>query len=76
MVGGPVDDHRAVPRRVHPRPGQVESVGPSVEVLATLAGRPVSLVLLRELSWWQSFHPELTPDTRLQASFLALVAQR
>jgi 5'-phosphate synthase pdxT subunit len=53
------------------RAPKVEHVGPEVEVLATLDGVPVlarqGAVLVA------SFHPELTDDDRLHATFLDMV---
>jgi len=46
-------------------------VGPGVEVLARLADEPVLVRQGRLLA--ATFHPELTPDRRLQRLFLALV---
>lgn len=52
------------------RAPQVQSHGPTVEVLATHAGTPV---LLREGAVMvAAFHPELTPDARLHAMFMQL----
>ncbi|HVC88682.1 MAG TPA: pyridoxal 5'-phosphate synthase glutaminase subunit PdxT [Gaiellaceae bacterium] len=51
----------------------VEEVGPGVEVLAEIDGRPV---LAREGRFLvASFHPELTDDTRLHEQFLDLVRE-
>lgn len=53
------------------RAPRIESVGPDVEVLARHDGEPVLVrhgVLLAA-----SFHPELTPDSRLHGLFLQLV---
>jgi 5'-phosphate synthase pdxT subunit len=50
----------------------VEAAAPSVEVLATVDGRPV---LCRDRSTLvSSFHPELTVDGRIHRLFLDLVA--
>ncbi|WP_034384118.1 pyridoxal 5'-phosphate synthase glutaminase subunit PdxT [Deinococcus sp. YIM 77859] len=52
----------------------IEQVGPSVEVLARHAGQ---IVLARQGRLLASaFHPELTPDPRLHALFLDLIAGR
>ncbi len=60
-------------RAVFIRAPWVEEVGPGVEVLATLDGRPV---LAREGRFLvAAFHPELTADTRLHESFLELVRE-
>src|SRR2546423_9962384 len=51
----------------------VEDVGPGVEVLASVDGRPV---LAREGRFLvAAFHPELTDDTRLHERFLDLVRE-
>jgi 5'-phosphate synthase pdxT subunit len=51
----------------------IEHVGPDVEVLAEVEGRPV---LAREGRFLvASFHPELTGDTRLHQRFLDLVRE-
>jgi 5'-phosphate synthase pdxT subunit len=51
----------------------VEDVGPGVEVLAEVDGRPV---LAREGRFLvASFHPELTDDTRLHERFLETVRE-
>jgi 5'-phosphate synthase pdxT subunit len=53
----------------------VERVGPGVEVLARVAGRPeAGPVAVRQGALLAtSFHPELTPDTRFHAYFLDIV---
>jgi len=51
----------------------VEEVGPNVEVLAEVDGRPV---LARQGRFMvAAFHPELTDDTRLHEQFLDLVRE-
>ena len=51
----------------------IEELGPGVEVLAELDGRPV---LAREGRFLvASFHPELTDDTRLHERFLAMAKE-
>ena len=51
----------------------IEDLGPNVEVLAELDGRPV---LAREGRFLvASFHPELTDDTRLHQRFLDLARE-
>jgi 5'-phosphate synthase pdxT subunit len=51
----------------------VEEVGPGVEVLAEVGGRPV---LAREGTFLvAAFHPELTDDTRLHERFLETVRE-
>ena len=60
-------------RAVFIRAPWVEEVGPGVEVLAEVDGRPV---LAREGRFLvAAFHPELTDDTRLHEQFLALVRE-
>ena len=60
-------------RAVFIRAPWVEEVGPSVEVLAEIDGRPV---LAREGRFLlAAFHPELTDDTRLHDQFLELVRE-
>ena len=60
-------------RGVFIRAPRVRAVGPSVEVLAELAGEPV---LLREGRFLvASFHPELTSDARVHERFLELVEE-
>jgi 5'-phosphate synthase pdxT subunit len=60
-------------RAVFIRAPWVEEVGPNVEVLAEVDGRPV---LVREGRFLAaSFHPELTDDTRLHEQFLELVRE-
>jgi 5'-phosphate synthase pdxT subunit len=59
-------------RAVFIRAPWVEEVGPGVEVLAEVDGRPV---LAREGRYLvAAFHPELTDDTRLHELFLESVA--
>jgi pyridoxal 5'-phosphate synthase pdxT subunit len=60
-------------RAVFIRAPWVEDVGPGVEVLAEVDGRPV---LAREGRFLvAAFHPELTDDTRLHERFLDLVRE-
>jgi 5'-phosphate synthase pdxT subunit len=60
-------------RAVFIRAPWVEEVGPNVEVLAEVDGRPV---LVRDGRFLlASFHPELTDDTRLHEWFLELVRE-
>jgi pyridoxal 5'-phosphate synthase pdxT subunit len=60
-------------RAVFIRAPWVEEVGPGVEVLAEVDGRPV---LVREGRFLlAAFHPELTDDTRLHQRFLDLVEE-
>ncbi len=60
-------------RAVFIRAPWVEAVGPGVEVLAEVDGRPV---LVREGRFLvAAFHPELTDDTRLHQRFLDLVEE-
>ena len=53
------------------RAPRVETVGPAVEVLASHDGVPVLVRQGRAMA--ASFHPELTPDTRLHEQFVELV---
>ena len=55
------------------RAPQVAAVGPGVEVLAELAGRPILVRQGRLLA--AAFHPELTGDLRVHRYFLSLVAE-
>ena len=60
-------------RAVFIRAPWVEEVGPGVEVLAEVDGRPV---LARDGRFLvAAFHPELTGDTRLHEQFLNLVRE-
>jgi len=60
-------------RAVFIRAPWVDDVGPGVEVLAEVDGRPV---LAREGRFLvAAFHPELTDDTRLHERFLDLVRE-
>ncbi len=60
-------------RAVFIRAPWVEAVGPNVEVLAEVDGRPV---LVREGRFLvAAFHPELTDDTRLHELFLESVRE-
>jgi 5'-phosphate synthase pdxT subunit len=60
-------------RAVFIRAPWVEDVGPNVEVLAEVDGRPV---LAREGRFLvAAFHPELTDDTRLHEQFLEIVRE-
>src|SRR5689334_9332038 len=60
-------------RAVFIRAPWVEEVGPGVEVLAEVDGRPV---LARDGRFLvAAFHPELTDDTRLHERFLDLVRE-
>jgi 5'-phosphate synthase pdxT subunit len=60
-------------RAVFIRAPWVDEVGPGVEVLAEVDGRPV---LAREGRFLvAAFHPELTDDTRLHERFLDLVRE-
>ena len=52
----------------------IESVGPSVEVLASLGGKPVLVRQQNILA--ATFHPELTADTTVHALFLRMAAAR
>ena len=60
-------------RAVFIRAPWVEDVGPGVDVLAEVDGRPV---LAREGHYLvAAFHPELTGDTRLHEQFLEIVRE-
>jgi 5'-phosphate synthase pdxT subunit len=60
-------------RGVFIRAPWVEEVGPEVEVLAEVDGRPV---LARDGHFLvAAFHPELTDDTRLHRRFLETVRE-
>jgi 5'-phosphate synthase pdxT subunit len=60
-------------RAVFIRAPWIEQVGPGVEVLAEVDGRPV---LAREGRFLvAAFHPELTDDTRVHERFLELVRE-
>jgi 5'-phosphate synthase pdxT subunit len=60
-------------RAVFIRAPWIEEVGPGVEVLAEVDGRPV---LARDGRFLvAAFHPELTPDTRLHELFLETVEE-
>jgi 5'-phosphate synthase pdxT subunit len=68
-----VDGESEPMRAVFIRAPWVEDVGPGVEVLAEIDGRPV---LAREGRFLvAAFHPELTGDTRLHEMFLELVRE-
>lgn len=64
LPGGPLES-------VFIRAPKIESTGKDVEILATRDGDPV---LVRQgKSMAATFHPELSPDTRVHAEFLKLV---
>jgi len=68
-----VEGEREPVRAVFIRAPWIEDLGPAVEVLAELDGRPV---LAREGRFLiASFHPELTDDTRLHERFLAMAKE-
>jgi 5'-phosphate synthase pdxT subunit len=68
-----VEDEDAPVHAVFIRAPWIEELGPAVEVLAELDGRPV---LAREGRFLvASFHPELTDDTRLHGRFLAMAKE-
>jgi 5'-phosphate synthase pdxT subunit len=50
----------------------IESVGPSVEVLASLGGKPI--LVRQENILAATFHPELTADTTVHESFLRMAS--
>ena len=60
-------------RAVFIRAPWIDDVGPDVEVLAEVDGRPVLARAGRFMV--AAFHPELTDDTRLHAKFLDLVRE-
>ena len=60
-------------RAVFIRAPWIDDVGPGVEVLAEIDGRPVLALDGRVLV--AAFHPELTDDTRLHDRFLELVRE-
>jgi pyridoxal 5'-phosphate synthase pdxT subunit len=53
------------------RAPKIEHVGPNVEVVATEGSDPVAVRQGRVMA--STFHPELSPDTRLHRAFLDLV---
>ncbi len=61
-------------RAVFIRAPWIEEVGPDVEVLAEVGGRPVLARQGRFLV--AAFHPELTDDTRLHQLFLESIKER
>lgn len=66
-----LDDHPL--RAVFIRAPWVESVGPTVEVLARVpGGQPVAVRQGRVLA--TSFHPEITSDDRVHRLFLSMIA--
>ena len=74
----PVLGERAV-HAVFIRAPWVESVGPSVEVLGTVAGGPAAgrIVAVRQGHLLAtSFHPELTGDTRVHEYFVEMVREQ
>jgi 5'-phosphate synthase pdxT subunit len=67
LPGGPLE-------QVYIRAPRIESTGAEVEVLASRDGHPV---LIRQgCRMAATFHPELSPDTRVHAAFLELVRSR
>jgi 5'-phosphate synthase pdxT subunit len=68
-----VEGEQTPVRAVFIRAPWVEELGPNVEVLAEIDGRPV---LAREGRYLvAAFHPELTDDTRLHERFLEAVRE-
>ncbi len=63
LPGGPLE-------MVFIRAPRIERVGEGVEVLASLGGDPV--LVRRGKVMAATFHPELSPDTRVHAAFLEL----
>ena len=66
LPGGPLE-------QVYIRAPRIERVGPAVAVLAERDGHPVLIRPGRRPA--ATFHPELSPDTRVHAAFLALAGQ-
>lgn len=66
LEGGPLE-------QVYIRAPRIERVGPEVEVLAERDGYPVLVRQGKLLA--ATFHPELSPDTRVHEEFLKLVAK-
>ena len=65
-------------RAVFIRAPWVESVGPSIEILATVAadnGADTIVAVRQGPLLATSFHPELTPDTRVHRLFVEIVRQ-
>jgi 5'-phosphate synthase pdxT subunit len=69
----PIAGGEAPLRAVFIRAPWIEDVGPDVEVLAEIDGRPVLARQGRFLV--AAFHPELTDDTRLHELFLESVRE-
>ena len=71
IVEGPSKLAGGALEQVYIRAPRIERVGPAVEVLAERDGYPV---LIRQGKLMAAtFHPELSPDTRVHAEFLRLV---
>jgi 5'-phosphate synthase pdxT subunit len=64
LPGGPLE-------QVYIRAPRIERVGADVEVLASRDGYPVLIRQGRKMA--ATFHPELSPDTRVHGAFLELV---
>lgn len=64
LAGGPLES-------VFIRAPKIESTGKDVEILATRDGDPVLVRQGKTMA--ATFHPELSPDTRVHAEFLKLV---
>ena len=71
IVEGPSKLPGGVLEQVYIRAPRIERVGPEVEVLAERDGYPVLIRQGKLLA--ATFHPELSPDTRVHAEFLRLV---
>lgn len=56
------------------RAPRITAVGPGVETLLALRGEPILVRAGRIMA--ATFHPELTPDRRVQRQFVALCADR
>jgi 5'-phosphate synthase pdxT subunit len=51
----------------------IEELGPDVQVLATLDGRPIAVRQGHCLA--TTFHPELTPDPRFHRYFVKMLSE-
>jgi 5'-phosphate synthase pdxT subunit len=69
MEGGPL-------HAVFIRAPRVESVGPGVEVLATVPDDGAPVLCRQDAVLVSAFHPELTADRRVHKMFLSLIEQR
>lgn len=71
IMEGPSKLPGGVLEQVYIRAPRIERVGPEVAVLAERDGHPV--LILQGKLMAATFHPELSPDTRVHAEFLKLV---